>query len=188
VGGQEVELCRCVAGVGPGDRLEHLQGAERVGCGVVEAEHEDVAGGVSRQAGVHRRDLCDGDDDALQADPGCIQGVVVVAVDDVEAIALVAAASQRPAQRRAQPRLVERSFDARLEQHAPCPRLRVEQVAVVERAPPVARDPLAVELAAVVALPAAQQPDEILGHARRVVRDRPAQRVGGCAVGLHPQR
>jgi hypothetical protein len=176
------------AGVGARDRVQDGHRGDAVGGGAVDVEHEDVAAPVTGQAGAQRRGIGHGDDPALKLGARVRQGVVVVAVDDLQQLASRGPArAQHRRQRGAQAPGVERAGDPRFEMQAPRRRRGVEQIRFVAllRA---WRNPLAVEHAAVIALPAAQQPDEVTGHADDVVQDRAAQRVAGVAVAVRLQR
>ena len=136
---------------------------------------------------MQRRRAIGRDRDPLQARPRRVERRVVGACDDVERVALQAVASERRGERRAQPRLVEPAGDPRVELHAPRPGPRVEPAGAGLVAL-VARHPLDVQLGALIALPATQQPDDVLRHPDEIVRVRPPQRVARRAVGAEGQR
>ena len=155
---------------------------------VVEVEHEHVAGGVMGEADVKRRH--DGERDAAAVQPPAreVERVVVVAVDDREARLARPADARDGVERAPHPRVVERSRDPDVELHAPGRRRRVEQADGRGRAADVVGDPLAIELAPMVALPAAHEREQVARHAEQVVRDGARQRVARRPLGVHRQR
>lgn len=139
-----------------GDGAQHLQRSEAVHDRMVDVGHDHVAVGTSRQAGPQRSFERDGH--VLQFGSGGLQGGIVRAVDDDRGIRCPA---QGVGQGLAKSGLVQATGGAQLELDIPRRAGRAGRF--------VCRQPLAVELAAVVALATAQQAHQVARHPRDVV-------------------
>jgi hypothetical protein len=110
------------------------------------------------------------------------------AVDDLEALLAGPLDADDRVQRALQPRLVEPAGDPRVELHAPRRGLGVQQRDGARRGAGLGLDPLAVELAGVVALAAAHDRQDVVDHPDDVVQQRARHGVARSALALHERR
>jgi hypothetical protein len=119
---------------------------------VIDVEHDGVAAGVASQAEPQRRPLAGRDDLAVEPATGRVQCAVVGAVDDLQGVSVKGIAPEHGLRRLSEASLVDGPGHADLELHAPQRCSWVEQVALVGLGLRGLPDPLAVQLAPMVAL------------------------------------